>query len=796
MQESIQWGVEEQLTVAWALSNLLLLVYFQRTRKFLESVIGEQTKARDAQNQAQKDLESLLNGVPYMLGYWDKTLHNRFSNKAYAQWLGITPDSLLNKHISEFLNPTRLATAMPLIKKALQGTHCEYTVELKQEGPEKPSHLLVQYLPDVTHGEVAGFYTIGQDISEQFQAEQKLALRQKLLQLTGEIGRVGGIFIDPASGTVNLTHEAKYLLNTQRSRYSSIAEFCAQHVEAGQADVVRGAFLSALDAKSKVSIEFGTAGEKHDWLRCLGEPVTIQDKPSYLLCLMDMTESHRARMQLLQAKQLSDQTNEMKSRFVATMSHEIRNPLHAMTGLCSLLEDHCETDTQKDLTNKLKSCSNDLVELLNNTLDAFKLARGEMEVETAPFDLWALTAGVSDYLFGCAGQKNLTLSVRLAPGTARHWMGDAFRLKQITNNLLSNASKFTTQGTIEVSFSQTPSSRLGVEVRDTGMGIPSESIEKLFSDTAQGSTATARLYGGSGLGLHLVKKLVEHLGGTIALQSEVGLGTCIQIELPWPTAPATHHEHDEKPTDVLLRMQPGTARITSLEIAHMLGLQVETESDRLVDTSMRVITDDPDWALTWVQTNSGSHCLITPHGDGTSRHTPGREQHDRIQWMQGPMHPLAVAQWLKTGWKSPALSTQMTDKPEAVEDKLVVLIAEDVAISRLVMREILKKRGVTCLEAENGQEAMEHMLSQGENIDFVFMDINMPIMNGYEATAMIREHAQLKNMTIYALTGEDQHNTEQCRDWSIFDDVFKKPMRFDKLEELLVKHQKQSQLSG
>ena len=111
MQNTSGWGVEEWLTTAWAASNLLLLVYFARTKKFLEAVISEQSQTRQAQNQAQKDLESLLNGVPYMLGYWDKTLHNRFSNKAYAQWLGITPETLLNKHISEFLNPARLAAA-------------------------------------------------------------------------------------------------------------------------------------------------------------------------------------------------------------------------------------------------------------------------------------------------------------------------------------------------------------------------------------------------------------------------------------------------------------------------------------------------------------------------------------------------------------------------------------------------------------------------------------------------------------------------------------------------------------
>jgi two-component system, sensor histidine kinase and response regulator len=789
------WGMEEWLTSAWALSNLMLLAYFNFTRKTLESVITEHTETRKAQNQAKKDLESLLNGVPYMLGYWDHTLHNRFSNKAYAQWLGITPESLLNKHISEFLNPTRLATAMPLLNKALQGIRCEYTVQLKQQGPEKPSHLLVQYLPDVINGEVAGFYTIGQDISERFESEQKLAMRQKLLQLTGEIGRVGGIFIDPGNGTVNLTQEAQFVLHTQCAQYPSVAQFCENHVEASQAQEVRSALLSALDLKSKFSIEFGTAGEANHWLRCLGEPVAIQGKPSYLICLMDMTESHQAKMQLIQAKQFSDKTNEMKSRFVATMSHEIRNPLHAMVGLCNLLDDHCATDTQKDLASKLKTCSNDLVELLNNTLDAFKLARGEMEFEQIAFDLWGLSANVSDYLYGCAGQKSLALRVRIEPNTPRHWLGDPFRLKQIINNLISNASKFTAHGEIEVRFSQAPEGLLGIEVRDTGMGIPEESIDQLFSDHAQGSAPTARLYGGSGLGLSLVKKLVEHMGGAIDLRSEEGRGTCVNLRLPLPLAPSIKDIIEGKPSQVYVKIGTGSAQRSVLEMLATMGVPATTtDEDTPKDEMDWVITDNPAWAMQAVQNHALKHCLVMPHANGNSMQPTGGESLKQIQWIQGPLHPLALSKWFDFSQNiaieqaCPPTTTALSPTGSKDDDQLWVLIAEDVTMSRVVMRELLKKRGVHCLEAENGQAAVEHMLNHGKRIDFVFMDINMPVMNGSDATAAIRDNEQLKDLTIYALTGEDEQNTEQCKDWSIFDQVFKKPMRFDKLEELLKKH--------
>ena len=672
---------------------------------------------------------------------------------------------------------------------------------LKQQGPQKPSHLLVQYLPDVSHGEVAGFYTIGQDISERFAAEQKLTLRQKLLQLTGEIGRVGGVFIDPANGTVNLTQEARFVLQTGQDQYPSLTQFCEQHIQATQAPEVCATLATALNTQSKISIEFGGTGEQQPWLRCLGEPVSIQGKPSYLICLMDMTESHQAKMQLLQAKEFSDKTNEMKSKFVATMSHEIRNPLHAMVGLCNLLEDHCDTDTQKDLANKLKSCSNDLVELLNNTLDAFKLARGEMELEAVEFDLWDLAAGVSDYLYGCAGQKELALRIHLATDTPRHWVGDLFRIKQIINNLVSNASKFTMEGEIEVLFSRTEAGQLGIRVRDTGMGIPGESIDKLFSDHKHGSTATARLYGGSGLGLNLVKKLIEHMAGTMQLQSEEGHGTCINISLPVEQAPLAKDIVERPPIGLEVHMQTDAARACVQNLLDSMNISIGTYGvgPHTDVNPMWTITDDPDWALHCVQNNASAQCLVTPNPNGSSRQTPDIAKDKRIQWVQGPLHPQAINKWLentcnRNQGQSTEGATVITPHANTGDNdaELWVLIAEDVAMSRVVMRELLRKRGVHCLEAENGQVAVERMLEHGKKIDFVFMDINMPVMNGHDATARIRDHEELKDLTIYALTGEDEHNTEQCKDWSIFDQVFKKPMRFDKLEALLNKHRNPS----
>ncbi len=435
------------------------------------------------------------------------------------------------------------------------------------------------------------------------------------------------------------------------------------------------------------------------------------------------------------------------------------------------------------------------MDLLNNTLDSFKLARGEMEFEHIEFDLWDLLGKVADHLYGYAGNRELSLKIRVAPNTPRTWKGDALRIKQMITNLINNATKFTTDGEIVLSIGQSACKGLTIEVRDTGMGIPSQSLDKLFSENSQDSTATARLYGGSGLGLNLVKKLVEHFGGSMSLQSEEGIGTCVNLLLPLP-ALATRAPARQLP-------------MPSIELSN------SSHQHELTDTLMAIGCEgepSPDWTITdnyqhaikQARLDPKRKFLVTPHANGLSRQVNNEPSTNAVLCVQGPLHPKVVLNWFYNHTRTFATfkeSSRLAKRDHAIamepssadsatedDDKLWVLIAEDVAMSRIVMREVLKKRGVHCLEAENGQVAVQQMLQHGKRIDFVFMDINMPVMNGRDATAAIREHDQLKDLKIYALTGEDEQNTDECKDWSIFDHVFKKPMRFDKLEELLERH--------
>jgi len=776
------WNSVALVTLFWSLNNMLVLVYFGYGNKTIKASLLQHENAEKARAKAQRDLESLLNGVPYMLGYWDHTLHNRFSNKAYAQWFSMKPERLLGNHISTLLSPLRLEIAMPLINKALAGEPCDYLVTLKNTANDRPSHILVQYLPDVVGSEVKGFYTIGQDISEKHLAKQNLILRTKLLELASEIAHVASIVIDPKTGEVQLTPEAQRLLNSPRDSFSNLGEFCQQFVCTTQQTQVEENMRHAVQQESSLSIEFQTS-DKKAYFGCSGESVVIQEKPSYLMCLMDITESTLAKTRLIEAKEKADQLTAAKSQFVATMSHEIRNPLHTILGLCNLLNEQCDTDTQQDLTEKLKYCTEDLVDLLTNSLDSFRLDRGELHFEEDEFDLWSLIYNLSTHLYGGAKNHDLELRIEMKGSIQRHWIGDAFRIKQMVGNLISNACKFTEAGHIRLRVEPLSTNLLQFSVNDTGPGIPEESVNNLFDQLAQSTPSTARLYGGSGLGLNLVKSLVEHVGGTIQITSSEGAGTTATLHVPLKPGKKQNTETLELLTSQTIQLAVANPQcdVHAREMLASMGCQCVDHG------ALLMITDRIETAHAYLASNTNHRALILPGMNGHVQTSNHPDYANRIFLVQGPLQPAAIVKWL---YSLQTPTDSKSNRPRSTEPatELVVLLVEDVKMTRTVIKALLNKRGIHCIEAENGQRAVEIIKAQGDTIDFVLMDINMPVLNGIDATLEIRKDYRYGNLVVYALTGEDESTTTHSRDWSVFDKVLSKPLKMPTLEALLDTH--------
>ncbi len=562
-----------------------------------------------------------------------------------------------------------------------------------------------------------------------------------------------------------------------------------------------------------------------------GEPViegTIQD-------ISGRREQERA----VRAREAAEAASRTKSEFLANMSHEIRTPLNAVIGLTGLAMKTDLTPRQRDYLKKVRSASNTLLRTINDILDFSKIEAERLEIDSTPFLLSEVLNNVSNILADRAAARGLELCIHCDREVPKMLVGDSFRLEQILINLVSNAIKFTKQG--EVVVRVTPGEiegkrvRLHFTVRDTGVGISRQQQAGLFSPFCQADGSTTRRFGGTGLGLAICKSLVALMGGEIGVESEPGKGSTFffSIECGWSHEGESEVPVLEPPAD--LRGSKVLVVDDSPSIRGLLREMLESFHFRVVtaasgDEALELLQESSpadsfalvlmDWRMPGLDGIETIHrikndlqlsylpliIMVTAYGrDEVVRRA---ERAGVNSFLLKPVNESLIFNTIMEVFGCPERIQEeqtcaaMVPSPEGkapdawLKAQLAgarILLAEDSPLNQQVAVELLDEVGVEVEVAGNGAEAVAMVLREIPcPFDAVLMDVQMPVMDGFEATRTIRKYENLRHLPIIALTAHAiSGDREKCVAAGM-DDYVSKPIDSRQLFRVLAGHVRSS----
>lgn len=472
-----------------------------------------------------------------------------------------------------------------------------------------------------------------------------------------------------------------------------------------------------------------------------------------------------------------------RSAFLAHMSHEIRTPLNGLLGMMALSMDGPLSAEQRQQLLIAHDSGKVLVELLNDILDLSKFDAGQLELERIPFDLGTLIEDTANLLSQNAA-PSVELTCLIDPEFPALVLGDPTRVRQIVSNLLSNALKFTRVGRVDVRLSW-HAERVRIEVCDTGIGIAQDAQAKIFEPFTQAEAAITRQFGGTGLGLTLTHNLCEAMNGELNIESRSGVGSRFCVDLPLPP-------HSPAPTWHLLSGRVVLVSSADSGLGELLGQWLPTwgieyqhftacdnRYDRPADL---LITDSPDCLTSVRPGTSIPILLVTAYGNFMAS-----DQVNALAPLHQQARPLGRLSLHQTLGRILRTEGQLDNDRLLREQPLIhrarILLVEDNPVNQLVAKGMLSKLGCEVVVSSHGGEALDALAH--DDFDLVLMDCNMPVMDGYEATRLIRQHPQWLDLPIIALTANAMpEEREHCKVAGM-SDYLAKPFHREELISLL-----------
>ena len=516
--------------------------------------------------------------------------------------------------------------------------------------------------------------------------------------------------------------------------------------------------------------------------------VMLKDGPATLIFAQDISAQKQADEAMLLARDAAEAANRSKAEFLANMSHEIRSPLNAILGMAWLLERGGLDGEALQMARKIRAAGQSLLGIINDVLDVSKIEAGHMTIEQAPFRLAEVIEKIAASMGVAAHDKPIEVRIGPLPDGVDLVAGDALRLEQVLVNLTSNAIKFTAQGTVELSAAlesrEGDAAVLCFCVRDTGIGIAAEVQEAIFSAFAQADTSTTRRFGGTGLGLTICRQLVRLMGGSLRLQSEPGQGSAFSFTVPLQLLPASAlPSPDMQGLRVLLADGKADTRAAVAAVAQGLGWSVHAVSGGqaalehalacaedarpgVVLLAARMPDMDGDATARALREHlPPQDCpIVILAATGAPATAPARRHTDPANPADAILNEPVTASSLYNAAmearqrraEAAGLDAGLDAGHAALGARVLagvrVLVVDDSDINRDVVNHILCDQGALPSFACDGRQALDWLLAHPADVDIVLMDVQMPVMDGLQATRALRQLPQFQDLPVVALT--------------------------------------------
>lgn len=797
----------------------------------LQKEIAERIEAKKALEEQSGFVNALIENTPIGVVALDTNERIRMCNAAFERLFGHRQQEIVGRSIVEILAPETLQAEMDAVGSSLRHGLPVHSITRRRRNDGSLLDVEV-FTARIARGEEAlGFLAMYQDISVRKRAEQELADRTEFLNSLVKSAPIAIVAIDaddavqmcnPAFETLFRFREAD-LIGRPLAELLTAPKFRAE-VDSNKERLQRGVATRLVTRRQRsdgalVDVEAYSVPRRRN-----GEHIGA------VLLYQDVTERKLAEDALLRAKEAAETANRAKSEFLANMSHEIRTPMNAIMGMTELVLDTDLNLEQREYLNLAKTSADALLNLINDILDYSKIEAGKLDIDEIEFNLGDCVGETMKTLSLRAHQKKLELAFEIDPDVPDALVGDPGRLRQIVTNLVGNAIKFTEHG--EVVLGVRAGARddrdivLHFTVTDTGIGIPHEKQSAIFEAFRQADGSMTRKYGGTGLGLTISSRLVQLMGGSIRVESEIGRGSRFHFTARFriqttasrtivPRDPETLRDMrvlvvDDNGTNrqILVKLlknwhmnpttaESGAAAMRTLAAAKGAGknfplILLDAQMPEMDGFALaQYIKRHPRFRAATVMMLSSAG----QRGDAIRCRGLGVAAYLTKPVRQGELLD-AILTAIGTRGKESASALVTRHSLRESRSRLRILLAEDNAVNQLVATRMLEKCGHAVTVASDGRKAVE-ALTHGA-FDLVFMDVQMPEMNGLEATQAIRKREKISGgrIPIFALTAHAMKGDEERCTAAGMDGYITKPIRTDELIEVLDRVSGQKTVSG